>query len=127
MGCSTPGNEMPVMETTAMMNDEENVQEVTVKLESHFFDPNLINVVVGVPVRMTLTNGTTLTPHNFSINEASAGIVVNRDLDGGETIVVEFTPTKAGRYQFFCDVGDHSEEGMVGTIVVMTEQEMQAK
>lgn len=125
MGCGTPGTEMPINETTAMMND--SVQTVAMRLESHYFEPNLINVVVNVPVRITLTNGTTMTPHNFSIHEPGAGIDVDRDISGGETITVEFTPTKTGSYRFYCDVGDHEEEGMVGTLVVKTQEEIQAR
>ena len=117
IGCGTPGSEVPISETTAQIGAN-NVQEVAVDLESYYFKPSRINVVVDVPVRLKVTNKTALTPHNFSIHAPEAGMDVDADIGHGKTVDVEFTPTKTGEYSFFCDVGSHEKKGMVGTIVV---------
>ncbi|MBI5715993.1 MAG: cupredoxin domain-containing protein, partial [Chloroflexi bacterium] len=36
----------------------------------------------------------------------------------GKSGTLEFTPTKAGTYEFFCTVAGHKEAGMKGTLVV---------
>jgi plastocyanin domain-containing protein len=115
--CGTPGKNLPISETAAQINAD-HVQEVTVAVESFYFKPNRIDVSVNMPVRLTLTSGTHLIPHNFSLHAPEAGIDVNQDIGHGKVQIVEFTPTKSGEYQFFCDKGSHMAKGMVGTLVV---------
>ncbi len=40
------------------------------------------------------------------------------DYATGTVAEVSFVPSQAGTYQFFCDVPDHKEAGMMGTFVV---------
>jgi len=90
-----------------------------VQAESFFFKPSHIQVVAGMPVRMTLKSGAFIIPHNFSIHAPDAGIDINADIGHGKTVVVEFTPTKAGEYPFYCGKDGHAEKGMTGTLVVV--------
>ena len=36
----------------------------------------------------------------------------------GATGTVDFTPSEAGTYEFYCTIEGHKEAGMVGTLVV---------
>jgi uncharacterized cupredoxin-like copper-binding protein len=38
--------------------------------------------------------------------------------EAGKTGEVEFTPTKAGTYTFYCTVPGHKDAGMVGSLIV---------
>lgn len=116
-GCTTSGKNLPVTEARAATTD--NVQEATMRVESFFFEPSRLEVVVNVPVRLTLKSGAFIIGHNFSIHAPEAGIDIDADVGHGNTVVVEFTPTTPGEYQFYCDKGSHADKGMTGTIVVV--------
>ena len=103
------------------------------------YDMNRLEAKVGQPVVVTLHNEGALV-HDFSIMEMPhAGEVMAEEGEGGmghdmsnmtmepeihvaspvgESLTVEFTPTQAGEYEFFCTVAGHKEAGMVGTLVV---------
>jgi uncharacterized cupredoxin-like copper-binding protein len=114
--CGTPGKNLPVTEGKAV--PVAGVQELNVRVESFYFDPSRIHVTVNVPVRLILKSGTFLIPHDFSLHAPEAGIDVEADIGHGDSVTVEFTPTKVGEYRFFCDKSGHAEKGMVGTLVV---------
>ncbi len=120
VSCGTPGKNLPISETTAQITAE-HLQEVTVQVESFYFKPNKINVMVNMPVRLVLKSDTHLIPHNFTLHAPEAGIDISQDVGHGATKVVEFTPTKPGEYSFFCDKGSHAKKGMTGVLVVRPE------
>lgn len=116
-GCGTPGKKLPVTSESARMGAN-NVQEITVEAASFYFKPSRITVAANVPVRLTLTSHTFIIGHNFSLHAPEAGVDVDKDIGHGKTAVIEFTPTKAGEYSFFCDKDGHAGKGMKGTLVV---------
>ena len=96
--------------------------------------------MVGQPVKVTLQNEGVL-EHDFSIMEIPhTGEVMAEEMheeEGdhdmssmemdpevhvaagtGSNHSVEFTPSEAGEYEYFCTVEGHKEAGMVGTLVV---------
>jgi uncharacterized cupredoxin-like copper-binding protein len=103
------------------------------------FDANRFEVVTGQPVKLTLHNEGAL-EHDFSILEMPhTGEVVVEEMEGamehdmgsmdempeihiaatsGKSGSIEFTPSKAGEYPFFCSVAGHKEAGMTGILVV---------
>ncbi len=115
-GCTTSGKNLPVTESRAALAD--NVQVDTIAVESFFFKPSRVEVAVNVPVRLVLKSGAFIIPHNFSLHAPEAGIDIDQDLGHGKGATVEFTPTKAGEYQFYCDKDSHANKGMTGTLVV---------
>jgi plastocyanin domain-containing protein len=115
-GCSS-GKDRPVVEAVAEQSGD--VQKVTVKTHTYYFEPNRIVVKMGVPVELTIKNSSLIVPHNFTLKAPEAGIDIDRSvgmLKGSG--VVEFTPTKPGEYEFICGKGGHMMKGMTGVLVV---------
>ncbi len=120
INCGTPGKNLPVTEGTATMTADQ-VQEIRVELHDYYFKPSRIYVVRDFPVRLILSNKTLIVPHNFSLHANDAGIDIGQDVGPGRTVAVEFTPTKTGEYQYFCNKDGHRKKGMIGTLVVKSQ------
>jgi plastocyanin len=96
---------------------------IRVRIADYRFTPDTIEVVAGQSVTLTLVNEDGITPHNFTLNDASAGLAVNQNIPAGETRTVTFTAPAAGSYIFHCDkklpfMKSHRERGMEGRLVV---------
>ena len=114
--------------------------ELTLEATDIAFDKDRFEVIVGQSVKVTLQNEGVL-EHDFSIMEIPhTGEVMAEEMDEeesdhdmsnmeiepevhvaaetGGSHSVEFTPSEAGEYEFFCTVEGHKEAGMVGTLVV---------
>jgi plastocyanin len=105
--------------------DEATVIEIT--LGSYQIEPQQLQLIAGQPVIFRLINIDTIIPHNFSIENPAGGLDIDIDVQAGETIDFEFTPTVAGRYTFFCRnkmlfMKSHREKGMEGTLIVLPKQ-----
>ena len=101
----------------------DGVQRGTMLLESYSFTPHHIIVQVGQPVELLLSNESFLVPHNFILNAPETGILVEKDINSGNTVIIQFTPALAGVYPFYCDnqllfFTSHREEGMEGVLEV---------
>jgi plastocyanin len=101
----------------------EPTQAITLTLGDYRFTPDTIEVIAGQPVRLTLTNVDTITPHNFIMNDEAAGLNIDTSVSAGKTTTVEFTPTTPGSYTFYCSkklpfMKSHQEKGMKGTLTV---------
>ena len=111
-----------------------NVQTIKVVAQTMQFQPDTIEVVAGQPVNLTFQNNDTV-EHDFSILEipvTSVGAtsdpmaehVMTTDpqlhtaASMSQTSSIDFTPTKAGSYEYFCTVPGHKEAGMKGTLIV---------
>jgi len=117
-GCSS-GLNRPVSEVTAKQ-DADGVQRVRVVAHSFYFEPNRVQVKVGVPVELTIKNSATFVPHNLSCPTGTGGMLVEQDVGMFRSQkVVKFTPTTTGEYAFFCHVDGHAKKGMKGTFVVV--------
>lgn len=115
------------------------IAEFTLQATDIAYDKDLFEVVVGQPVKITLHNDGVL-KHDFTIMEIPhSGEVIEemQDEEGGHNMSnmetepevhvaageggiqsVEFTPSEAGEYEFFCTVSSHKAVGMVGTLIV---------
>ena len=110
---------------TSATRGQESPQEISLSLGDYHFTPDSLEVQAGRPVVLTLTNTDMLTPHNFTLQDAAAGLDIDTDVSAGSTSVIEFTPVKPGSYTFFCNkkllfMKSHRERGMEGTLRVMT-------
>ena len=88
--------------------------EVTLVLTEFKFSPDTLNVKVGEHVKVTLDNTKGTLKHNIK----QADLNIDTAVEAGQKATFEFTPTKAGTFDFVCDVAGHKEAGMVGKIVV---------
>ncbi|MBI5082787.1 MAG: cupredoxin domain-containing protein [Chloroflexi bacterium] len=125
--------------TLAACSPQATPQLITMETNLMKFQPAMIEVKVGQPVKMTMRNSDSV-DHDFSIMEiptskisSTAESVAGHDMGSGGTAkepqlhiavamgksgTLEFTPTKPGTYEFFCTVAGHKEAGMKGTLVV---------
>ena len=114
-----PAESEPVVVAT----NAEGVQRGDMTLDSYSYTPNHLIVQAGIPVELTLTSVTILTPHNFVIKEPAAGLMVDQDVSAGKSVIVRFTPTQPGLFTFYCDkkllfFKSHREKGMEGRLEV---------
>lgn len=104
-------------EGDAMMEGEDAMmmKEGVIEVEGggFYYDPNVIEATVGEPITVKL-NSVDM-QHDFVIDELN---VQSEVIPGGSSTEVTFTPTEAGEYEFYCSVGNHRAQGMVGTLVV---------
>ena len=115
----------------------DTAQTLTIEAVDLGFTPSTLEVKAGEPVKLTLQNNGALT-HDFSIMEfpmegmaeetggmehdmgdAAAEPELHVAAAGGQSAMLEFTPSKPGTYEFWCTVAGHKEAGMTGTLVVL--------
>lgn len=102
--------------------DPDGVQRVEVLAGSYFFDPNYIVVKVNVPVEMKISKESGMIPHDIVLKAPEAGMDFKQELSDSPQII-RFTPTKTGKFTFYCDkkllfFESHKDKGMVGTLEV---------
>lgn len=108
---------------------------ITIGMAEFAFEPAEISASVGQPVKLALVNKGTLL-HDFSSMDAKVEVMSMQEgaahdmgdlesqmtmhmaVDASTTETLEFTPTKAGTYEFYCSVEGHKAAGMVGKLIV---------
>ncbi|HUI68763.1 MAG TPA: quinol oxidase [Nitrospirota bacterium] len=106
--------------------DADGVQRVAISGGEYYFDPNYIVVKVNLPVELKVKaaeDSSWLVPHSIVVKAPEAGIDFKESLSK-DPKVVRFTPTKVGKYPFYCDKKSpfgksHREKGMEGVIEVV--------
>lgn len=78
-----------------------------------YFEPNEIRVKKGETVKITFNNKGGL--HDFVLEKFN---VRTKVIKAGEAEVIEFTPNELGEFEFYCSVGNHRQQGMVGKLIV---------
>jgi plastocyanin len=101
--------EYPIPDDEAVLE----TKEFTVDAFNYGYDITEIRVKQGDRVTINLTNSGGF--HDLVIDEFSAATEKIRE--GGLTSVT-FVADKAGTFEFYCSVGNHRAEGMVGTLIV---------
>ncbi len=90
------------------------LKEFVVEGGMFYFAPSQMQVNVGDTVRIVFKNKEG--KHDFVIDEFNARTAV---IDGGQEETIEFVATKAGSFEYYCSVGSHRANGMVGTLTVI--------
>ena len=75
-----------------------------------------IKVNAGDKVRIEFTSVDGF--HDWVADEFDAATQKVKDTDDNPNTFVEFVADKAGIFEYYCSVGNHRENGMVGTLVV---------
>ena len=94
-------------------NTEEEARQIVVEGGNYFFEPENIDVEQGETIEFVFEN--TGGTHDFVIPELGIGTEV---IAGGESESFTHTFEETGEFEFECSVGNHAEQGMVGTITV---------
>jgi plastocyanin domain-containing protein len=101
----------------------DGVQRAEIIVDSYSYSPDHLIVKVNAPVELTLHSKTWLIPHNFLLKAPEAGLDIKKEIPAGETVVIKFTPTRPGKFKFYCDkkflfFKSHEDRGMKGTLEV---------
>lgn len=102
--------------------DKDGVQRLEMLAGEYFFDPNYVVVKVNLPVEIKAGKEPSIVPHNFVLKAPEAGLEIEESLST-EPKVIRFTPSKAGKYTFYCDkkllfFKSHKDRGMEGVLEV---------
>ena len=109
-------------EDKGMMEDEGAMAEVTTfKLTGMNYkfisetgkEAPTLRVKAGQKVRIDFTS--TEGFHDWVVDEFNAR---TEQVSAGNSTSVEFTPDKPGTYEYYCSVGNHRAQGMVGKLIV---------
>jgi len=131
-GCSS--STPPNPETLAMAQEAQGnrfvaivgadgVQRAEIVGGSYYFDPDVIVVKINVPVELEVKKAGGITPHSITLKAPEAGIRFTVSL-GKTPKTVKFTPTKTGKYPFWCTkrllfLKSHKAHGMMGFLEVV--------
>ena len=95
-------------------NNNANITTISVEGGNYYFNPNEIRVKKGNTVKIIL-NSVDGVAHNFVIDEFN---ITSQTISVGQTTQVEFTPDKTGTFEFYCNISNHRQMGMKGTLIV---------
>ena len=101
----------------------DGIQRAEITGGSYYFDPAFIQVKVNVPVELKVKKAGGSTPHSIALKAPEAGINFSVSL-GNEPKSITFTPTKVGKYPFWCTkrflfLKSHKDQGMTGVLEVV--------
>ena len=105
--------EIPTGATSTDSSTTGEVKIIDVEAGSFYFKPNELRVKKGEKIKLTLKAVSLM--HDFVIDELNVKVPVTYE---GKTATVEFTPDKAGRFEYYCSIGNHRKNGQVGTLIV---------
>ena len=88
------------------------VHEVQVVAKQFAFEPAVIQVTAGEPVRLVIHSGDRV--HGFSIRDLNIDVQIPRS----GNVVVEFTAPREGRYEIACSEFCGSRHGQMKAAVV---------
>jgi plastocyanin domain-containing protein len=101
----------------------DGTQKVEVLAGSYWFKSNHIVVKQNVPVELSVSKESGITPHDIVMKSPEAGMQFEESLSTTPK-TIKFTPTKVGSYPFYCSKKppfgkSHRERGMEGVIEVV--------
>lgn len=100
-------------ENTSPTSAEEVGQTFNIESNNFSFSVKEIKVKQGEKVTVILKNSEGF--HDFVLDEFNVKTEV---LQTGKSETVSFTADKKGTYEYYCSVGNHRAQGMVGKLIV---------
>lgn len=100
-------------ETDTMSDSEDEPNTFEVRGTNFAFDVSEIRVKEGDTVTINFESNDGF--HDWVVDEFDAA---TEQVRPGTKTSVTFVADKAGTYEYYCSVGSHREQGMVGTLVV---------
>lgn len=111
-------DEQPPMDEAALHDDDkvaDDAIEQVFNLDSFRFGYSEEEIIVNqgdtVTINLTSSDGR----HDWVVDEFNAATEI---IEEGETTSVTFVADQVGEFEFYCSVGSHREQGMVGTLIV---------
>jgi plastocyanin len=105
-GCSAGGGSAPVPSFAGA--------SVTIQARNIAFDPDIVTLPAGQPLRLVLDNQDAGIGHNLHVFQGSTDIAQSPTVIGPGTTTVELGTLAPGRYQFQCTI----HPSMIGTVIV---------
>jgi cytochrome c oxidase subunit 2 len=103
----------PITDVTGETNTAGEVQSFTITARKWEFEPSTITVKKGNTVKLSITSVDV--EHGFGLPEFG----INKTIEAGETVDVEFVADKVGEFPFSCTVYcGEGHKDMKGTLVV---------
>ena len=90
------------------------VQKLTVTGVDFKFEPSSLSIPAGKPVQVVFRNGSSSSPHTFTIQ--GANFELQADPGGSDAGTLPALPP--GTYTFICSIPGHAQLGMTGTLTV---------
>lgn len=103
-----------VIEGSEDVDGDVEAKEFTVEGSNFKFSPAEIRVKKGDTVRILFKNVGGMM-HDWVVDEFDAR---TNQIDVGEEEEIEFVADKAGTFEYYCSVGSHRANGMVGKLIV---------
>lgn len=102
--------------------DPDGIQRVPITGGEYYFEPAHIVVKANVPVELSVKKEGGFIPHDIVMDAPEAGMKFSEGF-GKEPKIIAFTPTKPGKYSFYCSkkppfFKSHRNRGMEGTLEV---------
>jgi len=88
-------------------------RKISVVGSNYAFNPKIIEVNQGEKVTITFQNAGGF--HDFQIEGYGVG---TEKINSGQEQSISFIADKTGSFVFYCSVGQHRAQGMVGTLIV---------
>lgn len=111
---TTPtGQENQVVEETPNTTENNDIRVIAVEAGSFYYKPNFIRVKKDERVKIELTAKDAM--HDFNVDELGIKIPVTT---AGNINTVEFAANEVGEFEYYCSVGQHRQNGQVGTLIV---------
>ena len=101
----------PVVATTSAT--QSSPVQITIEGSKFAFVPSTFSVKKGQTVKITFKNVDGF--HDLRIDEFKA---FTKQIQGGASDSIEFVADKTGTFEYYCSVGNHRAQGMVGTLTV---------
>lgn len=104
---------MKAKPTNSVMGTETEVKTIQIEAGSFYYNPKEIKVKKGEKVKIVMTSKDMM--HDFNIDELGVKLPITKS---GETSEVEFTADTIGTFEYYCSIGQHRQNGQVGTLIV---------
>jgi len=105
------GMEFPTVDADVSINAEAEVFNIT----GHNFTFSQTEIRVKEGDTVTINFSSTDGFHDWVVDEFA---VATARVNTGDSTSVTFVADKAGTYEYYCSVGSHRANGMVGTLIV---------
>jgi plastocyanin domain-containing protein len=110
-------------EPLVLQTSPDGVQKGEIIAGSYSYTPDHLMVKLNVPVELTIHSKTWIVPHTFVLKDPDSGLEIHQDIPAGKSEVIRFTPTRSGKFKFYCDkkllfFKSHEDRGMKGILEV---------